>query len=127
MGRERRKYPRFETSWPVVITAAKRSLVGEVRNISLNGALIHCWELPSQKDSLDLEIEIFNHGYTVSTTAKVVHFLVEESDSSSPSYSFGVHFLYSSGKNRALLRNAVSSLSPKNTKPRAESQFTRVQ
>ena len=96
-----------------MITGAKRSLVGEVRNISLVGALIRCSELPSQIGSVDLEIRIPSHGYAVSTTAKVVHFLVDESDSSSPSYSFGVHFLYSSGKNRALLRNAVTSLSKK--------------
>jgi hypothetical protein len=109
METERRKYARHEVSWPVVLTTAKSSWVGEVENISPVGALIHCSLLPDQKCLLNVKIELPNNVSVVSATARVVYCRVEEGKNSSPSYRFGVHFLNISAKNRVLILNAVSS------------------
>jgi hypothetical protein len=113
LGKERRKYPRHETSWPVTVTTAKGSLSGEVKNISLGGALIRCKEITDLSGNLNLEIRIPDSLYGISLPARTVHYHVDESDNSTPSYSLGVSFIHVYGKNSALLRNAVSSLAMK--------------
>jgi len=60
---ENREYSRVEGLWPVSIDTAFGPIHGEVKNISLTGALILAPELPDPNQSFKLAIDIPEYDY----------------------------------------------------------------
>ena len=76
--------------WPVKISAAKGLISGMIKNISLGGAFIRLERLPNIDETLDLSIEIPEHGYALFANAEAIRFDVYPSDESPVSYGLGV-------------------------------------
>ena len=51
-----REHSRIEVTWPSSISTSSGSIDGELRNISLGGALFLCRELPNLEDTFALDI-----------------------------------------------------------------------
>ena len=45
LGKERRLQPRVEVSWPVTMLTSEGPIIGETRDISMQGAFIYCNKL----------------------------------------------------------------------------------
>ena len=88
--KERRQYSRAKVEWPVSISTAQERTEGEIKNISLGGALIHLRILPNMEDPLDLSVEIPEQDYAIFTTAEAVRFDVYDSGNTTVSYGLGV-------------------------------------
>ena len=43
---EKRQFPRVETTWPVIITSPQVTIEGETKDLSIEGALILCQDMP---------------------------------------------------------------------------------
>ena len=93
MGKENRDYSRVEVSWPASILSVQGSIDGQVRNISLAGALILLGELPDLTRPLELVIEIPEHNCSLLATAEMVRLDVYDGDNRGPVYALGVRFL----------------------------------
>ena len=80
---------------------------GEVKNISLGGALIRCQELPKEDESFNLLIEIPEYAFPVSATVEKVRLHTPPSDTASPSYDLAIRFLDISEDDFRILCHAV--------------------
>jgi c-di-GMP-binding flagellar brake protein YcgR len=100
---QRREHSRVEVSWPVSIFSSQGPLEGEVRNISLTGALIRCLEIPDLDEAVRLGIEIGEHRHVIFATAEAVRLDIQDYDSDYYSYLLGVHFTEISEKDRRFL------------------------
>jgi len=59
LDNENRQYPRSTVNWPVTIqTFENRIMNGEIRNVSLGGAFIHCEKPPKQQQFFCVTIHI---------------------------------------------------------------------
>jgi hypothetical protein len=73
---------------------ARGEIEGEVKEISLSGALIYCQKPPHPSEEiLRLSIEIPQSNYTLLATAQVEGLEIYDSDSDNPYYGVRVHFL----------------------------------
>jgi PilZ domain len=54
LERKRREYSRVKVAWPVLIYTGEGLIEGEIRDISLDGALIECARLPNLDHELNL-------------------------------------------------------------------------
>ena len=106
MRESRREYSRVKVSWPVSILTRRRLIFGEIKNISLSGALIRCQELPSPEESLKLRIEIADL-LTVSATVESTRFNVDDNHSGSMTYHLAVRFKEITEDERRILHNAI--------------------
>lgn len=61
MPQSKGEYSRVEVCWPVTILTDKQMLVGEIKNISVGGALILCEELPTPEESIEISIKLSPH------------------------------------------------------------------
>jgi hypothetical protein len=61
IAEQRREHSRVEVCWPMSIFRSQGPIEGEVRNISLTGALIRCLEIPDPDEALRLGIEILRY------------------------------------------------------------------
>ncbi|NIQ92507.1 MAG: DUF4388 domain-containing protein [Deltaproteobacteria bacterium] len=100
---QRREHSRVEVSWPVSIFSSQGPLEGEVRNISLTGALIRCLEIPDPDEAVRLGIEIGEHRHVIFATAEAVRLDIQDYDSDYYSYLLGVHFTEISEKDLRFL------------------------
>ena len=85
---------------------SKQSIIGEIKNISVSGAMISCQELPSPEERLQLRIEITDIFY-VSATVQNVRFNVDDSPSDSTAYYLAVRFTEMTEDERKILYNAI--------------------
>ena len=67
---ERRKYQRATVKLPVVIMTGDGLVDGEIQDLSLGGAFIHCLEMPNPWDNFSMVITA--EGRLISVTAAVV-------------------------------------------------------
>jgi hypothetical protein len=107
IAEQRREHSRVEVSWPVSIFNPQGPIEGEVRNISLTGALIRCLEIPNPDEALSLGIEILEHSHVMFATAETVRLDIQDYDSDYYSYLLGVHFTEISEKDLRFLASRI--------------------
>ncbi|MFX0067288.1 MAG: PilZ domain-containing protein [Candidatus Hermodarchaeota archaeon] len=91
--KERRHYSSDEVSFPVLVLTSHGTIEGEVREISLSGAVIYCREPPHRIDEiLTLSIEIPRCNYTLLASAEVEELEACDSESGDRYYSVRVSF-----------------------------------
>ena len=56
MGENRRQFARANVTWPIVVLTNHGTMVGETRNISVDGAFVYCPEPLRKRDKLRLFI-----------------------------------------------------------------------
>gem|GEM_PF-427255 len=105
---DKRQHPRAEVSWPVVVSGIDTIIKGEVKNISSEGALINCGELPSLnlEQSYELRMKAEND-YALSLIAYLVRFDIHDNVSASFPYGLGFRFLEISQENLRFLNEVV--------------------
>ena len=106
MEKSKREYTRVQVSWPVTMLTRKKMLVGEIKDISVSGALIRCEELPSPEETLELSIEVADLSY-VSALVENVRFTVDDSHGDSLAYELAVRFTEMAEDERKMLHNAI--------------------
>ena len=107
IAEQRREHSRVEVSWPMSIFNPQGPIEGEVRNISLTGALIRCLEIPNPDEALNLGIEILEHSHVMFATAETVRLDIQNYDSDYYSYLLGVHFTEISEKDLRFLASRI--------------------
>ena len=107
MQRERREYSRIEVSWPVIIDTAEGVIHGEIKNISLGGALIRCRELPNPDEAVEISIELPDYAFSVSATAEKTRLIRYGRETTSSSYGLAICFTEISEGDLRLLCNAI--------------------
>ena len=85
MKEDRRRYPRAEVLWPVAIYMTQRFMSGEIKDISLGGACIFCWEPPNPKDVFEMHFTASPLGPRIKVTAEVVWSSISGPDDESQS------------------------------------------
>lgn len=87
-----REYARAKVSWPLSILTAQGPLEGEVRDISLTGALIHCHELPDPDRPIPMAIEIPEQHHSIFATGEMIRLDIKGGETDHPSFLLGVRF-----------------------------------
>jgi hypothetical protein len=87
-----REYSRAKVSWPLSILTLHGPLEGEVRDISLTGALIHCHELPDPDRPIPMAIEIPEQHHSIFATGEMVRLDVKDGETDHPSFLLGIRF-----------------------------------
>jgi hypothetical protein len=105
----RREYTRVDVSWPASIFTAAGLIEGQVKNISIGGALINCQSLPDLEETFHLAIEIPHYLFPVAAKAKKVRLNVYDSEegSTSLSYDLAVLFLDMSEEDSKVFHEAI--------------------
>ncbi len=91
-SKKAREYARAKVSWPLSILTMQGPLEGEVRDISLTGALIYCPGLPDPDRPIPMAIEIPEQHYYIFATGEMVRLDIENGESDHPSFLLGVRF-----------------------------------
>jgi hypothetical protein len=90
--KQRRMDQRFRVRWPIYITAANGSMLGETEDVSLGGAFIRCKKPPPPDQKILLTFE--NHSSTMQfVLAKVAWTNLESQGSRDKPTGMGVQFL----------------------------------
>ncbi len=106
MTTDRRTPKRIRVKWPVVIISAKGYSIAETRDISSEGAFIHC-QLPlNPKEKLKLFIMTPNKR-PLELPAEVAWSNPSHSEKNTPPLGMGVRFIEVSRRHRQLLRDIV--------------------
>jgi hypothetical protein len=104
---KKRLYSRVEVSWPVTILTGKKVITGEIKDISLGGALIRCQELISREESFELKIEITDL-FSVSTKVENVRCNIDKSHRDPMTCYLAVRFTDMTKDQRRILSNAIA-------------------
>ena len=70
-GIEKRRHPRAQVWWPVILMSPDGSIMGTIRNISVSGALIFCLE-PIKNENEFLIMFLSPKGHEIQITCKKV-------------------------------------------------------
>jgi hypothetical protein len=117
-----REYARVDVSWPVILHTVEGLIDGELKNASIEGALIHCQRVVDSTEPLEVSIEI--PGVVLPILATVEILRLNTYDSASLSCELAVRFLEMSADERRIFCAAVErqgripnprSGAPKNT------------
>lgn len=90
---KKREYSRLPVAWPVTILTPAGPISGEIRNVSLSGALVHCRQLPDPQHFHRLSIEIKKYAQTMLLTVEMIRLEVVYVDHHGPIYSIGTRFV----------------------------------
>ena len=107
MKNGKRAYSRVEVSWPVSMLSGKKVITGEIKDISLGGALIRCEELPSTEEALGLRIEITDL-FCVAAAVENVRLDMDDSRTDSKAYYLAVRFTEMTKDQSRILDNAIA-------------------
>ena len=102
-----REYSRAKVSWPLSILTVQGPLEGEVRDISLTGALIHCHELPDPNQPIPMAMEIPEQQHSLFATGEMIRLDIEDGESDNPSFLVGVRFAEISEEDLSFLSTKV--------------------
>ncbi len=102
-----REYARVKVSWPVILHTAEGLVDGELRNASVEGALIHCQQSVEIAEPFEVSIEIPGSGLPILATVEIVRAYTHNSDTASPSCDLAVRFLEMSEEGRRVFCTAV--------------------
>ena len=103
---ERRRYPRAEVVWPVVILTRHGATLGETKNIGASGAFIFCRALLKAKDRFRIFIMPPDR-QPLSIFVEVVWSNPYSSEEDVPPCGLGVRFRRLSDMDRQFLRSVV--------------------
>jgi hypothetical protein len=109
MGNDKREYSRTEISWPVYMNTTGGLVDGELKDISMGGALIRCRKPPMVDESFELIIEIPEYASQVSAIVEQVRLHTQDNENAFPLYELAVRFTDISGDDFRLLCRAVES------------------
>ena len=90
---KKREYARLPVVWPVSILTSAGPISGEIRNVSLSGALVYCRQLPDPQHFHRLSIEIKKYAQTMLLTVEMIRLDVVYVDHHGPIYSIGTRFV----------------------------------
>ena len=107
MRKNRRKYSRIEAAWPINIFLTEGVIEGEVKNISLDGALIRCLKPPKEDEAFNILIEIPEYVLPVQATVEKVRLNNHVSDNAQLSYEMAIRFIDISEENFKILCKAM--------------------
>ena len=105
----RREYSRIEVSWPVSIFTSAGLIDGQIKNISIGGALINCKSLPDLDKTFNLTIDIPHYFFPVAAKVKKVRLNIYDSEerNESPSYDLAVRFMDMSEADSKVFHEAI--------------------
>ena len=110
MGREKRQFPRVEVSWPVTMLTAHGPIQGEITNISLGGAFVHCLEEPDSHEPFRMVINIPDSRQILRATARVARSNIYNPDDPDELPGIGVRFVDISDNDRQYIREVVAKV-----------------
>jgi hypothetical protein len=102
-----REYSRAKVLWPLSILTVQGPLEGEVRDISLTGALIHCHELPNPDSPIPMAIEIPEQHHSIFATGEMIRLDIEGEEREHPSFLLGIRFAEISEEDLSFLSQKV--------------------
>ena len=108
MGRERRQFPRVEVRWPVTMLTARGPIHGEIINISLGGAFVHCLNEPDSSDAFRMVITVPDSRQFLRATARVARSNIYNPDEADELPGIGVRFVEISEDDRQYIREVVA-------------------
>ena len=108
LGRERRQFPRVEVSWPVTMLTAQGPIHGEITNISLGGAFVHCLEEPDASEPFRMVITVPDSRRFIRATARVARSNIYNPDDVDELSGIGVRFVDISEDDRQYIRELVA-------------------
>lgn len=92
MIEERRRYARTEVRWPVRIKTFRKSLDGEIENVSLGGAFIRCAKPLELAEVCGLVITVPGLDSAIRVVAEVVRAHIQGPDTDISPHGMGVLF-----------------------------------
>jgi hypothetical protein len=107
IGKEERRFPRVDITWPVVVVTTNGQLDGETQNLGLGGVFIRCSEAPELEENFRLVIKP-PENQLLPATAEIVWSDIFISDQSM-FYGMGVSFNYVFDDDRQYLSRAISA------------------
>jgi len=102
-----REFARAKVSWPLSILTLQGPLEGEVRDISLTGALIHCRELPDPDRLIPMAIEIPEQQHSIFATGEMIRLDIEGEETDQPTFLLGVRFTEISDEDLGFLSQKI--------------------
>ena len=108
MGTEKRQFPRVKVSWPVTMLTAQGPIEGEVKNISLGGAFVHCQEQPESNETFRMIIKIPHSRQFLRASARVARSNIYNPDGTDEPRGIGVRFVEISDDGRKYIREVVA-------------------
>jgi hypothetical protein len=108
ISKDRRRYPRVQVNWPVVILENDRAREGELREISLGGAFIRSDKPLNLKERSKLYIIVPN-SKTFTVYFEVVWLRVDCSVGDIPPCGMGIRFTRVSSFDRQYLTEVISN------------------
>ena len=102
-GTDRRKHPRAEIIYPVIIQTKRTVISGETQNISAGGALIRCRKRIRPNEVINMFISVSLLSPRVSVSAKVIRSSISYSANEAGPYGIGVEFRAVSGQDQELI------------------------
>ena len=103
---ERRQYHRAAVKLPVVIMTGNSLMDGEIQDLSMGGAFIHCLEMPNPSDNFSMVITA--EGRFISVTAAVVWTGTQRSSSKNVLGGIGVRFKKIFINDRPFLKDMIT-------------------
>jgi len=107
MSDNRRRYPRAELRWPIVIKNNRGTIVGETKNIGVDGAFLFCPEPLKKREALRLFIMAPDRR-ALEILARVMWSNQNGSEEDVPPLGMGVRFEGISDEDRDFVSNLVS-------------------
>lgn len=107
MKEERRRHRRAQIRWPIVISTNRGTIVGETRNIGVDGAFLFCPEPLRKREMLKLFIMAPDRR-ALEIPAQVIWSNPYGSEEDIPPRGMGVHFEKISDEDRDFVSNLVS-------------------
>jgi len=104
---ERRQYLRAKVKLPVVMMTGNGLVDGEIQDLSLGGAFIHCLEMPNPTDNFSMVITA--EGRLISVTAAVVWTGTQRFSNKNVLGGIGVRFKQIFTGDRRFLKDVIAN------------------
>lgn len=104
---ERRQYLRAKVKLPVVMMTGNGLVDGEIQDLSLGGAFIHCLEMPNPRDNFSMVIT--TGGRLISVTAAVVWTGTQRFSNKNVLGGIGVRFKKIFTDDRRFLKDVIAN------------------
>jgi len=108
LERKRREYSRVKVAWPVLIYTGEGLIEGEIKDISLDGAMIHCDRLPNLEHELNLSIAVPHSVFPVTASVRKVR-LASYEGAAAVAHNVAVRFTGIGEDDRRLLCSAIEA------------------
>ena len=108
MGIEKRQFPRVEVIWPVTMLTSQGPIEGEVINVSLGGAFVHCQEQPESNETFRMIIKVPHARQFLRVSARVARSNIYNPEGTDEPVGIGVRFVDISEDDRQYIREVVA-------------------